>query len=67
MKRDPFPYSNYPPGVTESTPDAPWNERSDAVCYRCRINKEICEMSEEEYQSLGDNGDGSFMCDKCAG
>jgi hypothetical protein len=64
--KDPFPPINYPPGVSDSTPDAPWNQ-VDIVgeCYECKCSKLVEEMSGEEYQSYDDNEDGSFLCDIC--
>jgi hypothetical protein len=63
--KNPFPMSNYPPGVTESSPDAPWNEKSTATCYGCWMVIELCDMSGEEYRSFEDNGDGEFLCNTC--
>jgi len=61
-----FPLSNYPPGVSDNTPDAPWNQ-VDIVgeCFECRCSKSSEDMSDEERQSYDDNDDGSFLCDSC--
>jgi hypothetical protein len=65
--KNPFPMSNYPPGVSDSTYGAPWNE-VDIVgdCFECKCSKLGADMSKEECQSYDDNDDGSFLCDKCA-
>ena len=64
--KNPFPISNYPPGVSHFTPDAPWNEKDIVgLCYECDTSKYIEDMTAEEAQSLDDNGDGFFLCDKC--
>jgi hypothetical protein len=64
--KNPFPMSNYPPGVSESSPDAPWNEHSTAKCFECGVVLEMCDMSDDEHLSFEDNGDGTFLCDGCA-
>lgn len=55
--------SNYPPGVSEQTTDAPWNENTREVLVKACISKyitvpvnatdeEISEINEDEYENL---------------
>ena len=64
--KNPFPMSNYPPGVSDSTPYAPWSEQVDSKCYVCGTIIEFCDMSQEELVSYEDNDNSCFMCDECA-
>lgn len=65
--KNPFPLSNYPPGVSDSTPEAPWNQ-VDIIgdCFECGVSKNSEDMSQDERYSYDDNDDGTFLCDKCA-
>lgn len=64
MPSNPFPPINYPPGSLND-PNAPWNQKDYAICFKCGVKKDLSDMSKEEWQSFDDNADGEFLCDKC--
>lgn len=65
--KNPFPPINYPPGVSDSTYNAPWNEVDlIATCYECGEDKKAEDLFDEELKSYEDNDDGTFLCDTCA-
>jgi len=60
-------YSNYPPGVNDFTPDAPWNEATvDNTCECCGaqlLSDGTCETDSGEVRSMNGVDD---LCDQCA-
>jgi hypothetical protein len=58
--------SNYPPGVSDSTHGAPWNDPPQlGDCYGCSRTKDVDDMSVDERRSYFDNDDDTFLCDEC--